>query len=204
MRSQVDLALARPRSPAEYREALQGVAGALGRMTSLVSTLLTLARADAGQLGRDRALFDVADTVALVFEQYAPIAAEAGVVLQDETSPAPLIADEDALVQLLVNLIDNALAHTPAGGVVRVGCGTDDGHVRLWVSDSGEGIAPEQQTRVFDRFYRVDDGRTRERGGTGLGLAICRAIVEAHGGSISLASVPERGTRLDLRLPTGS
>jgi heavy metal sensor kinase len=204
MRSQIDLALARPRSTADYREALQGLNSDLDRMTNLVSTLLTLARADAGQLTLDRAPFDVAETVELVLEQFTPIAAEASIALRSEPATAPLVTDEDLLVQVLVNLIDNALAHTPAGGAVTVGCGMANGHIRLWVVDTGEGIAPEHQDRVFDRFYRVDAGRSRERGGTGLGLAICRAIVEALDGSISLESVPERGTRIDLLLPKGS
>ena len=204
MRSQVDLALARPRSAATYQEALQRLDGDVDRMTGLVSTLLTLARADAGQLVLDRAPFDLADTIELVLEQYTPIAAEAGTTLRGELETAPLVADEDLLVQVLVNLIDNALAHTPAGGVVTVGCGMDDVNIRFWVSDTGEGIAPEHQNRVFDRFYRVDAGRSRERGGTGLGLPICRAIAEALGGIISLASVPHRGTRVDMVLPKGS
>jgi heavy metal sensor kinase len=204
MRSQVDLALARPRSAAMYQEALQRLDGDVDRMSSLVSTLLTLARADAGQLVLDRAPFDLADTIELVLEQYTPIAAEAGITLQGELETAPLVADEDLLVQVLVNLIDNALAHTSARGEVTVGCELDDGRIRFWVSDTGEGIAPEHQDRVFDRFYRVDAGRSRERGGTGLGLPICRAIVEALGGIISLASVPDRGTRVDILLPKGS
>jgi len=204
MRSQVDLALARPRSAATYQEALQRLDGDVDRMTGLVSTLLTLARADAGQLVLDRAPFDLADTIELVLEQYTPIAAEAATTLRGELETAPLVADEDLLVQVLVNLIDNALAHTPAGGVVTVGCGMDDVNIRFWVSDTGEGIAPEHQNRVFDRFYRVDAGRSRERGGTGLGLPICRAIAEALGGIISLASVPHRGTRVDMVLPKGS
>jgi heavy metal sensor kinase len=204
MRSQIDLALARPRSAAFYQEALQRLDDDVDRMTGLVSTLLTLARADAGQLALDRVPFDIADTVELVVEQYTPIAAEASIALRSEPATAPLVADEDLLVQVLVNLIDNALSHTPAGGVVTVGCGMDTTHIRLWVSDTGEGIAPEHQDRVFDRFYRVDAGRTRERGGAGLGLAICRAIVEALGGSISLASVPDRGTRIDMLLPKES
>jgi two-component system heavy metal sensor histidine kinase CusS len=203
MRSQGDIALARPRSAAFYREALQRLDGDVDRMTGLVSTLLTLARADAGQLALDRAPFDAGETVELVLEQYTPIAAEARTAVRSEPATAPLVADEDLLVQVLVNLIDNALSHIPAGGTVRVGCGMDNGHIRLWVVDTGEGISPEHHGRVFDRFYRVDAGRSRERGGTGLGLAICRAIVEALGGSISLASVPDRGTRVDVLLPKG-
>jgi signal transduction histidine kinase len=203
MRSQVDFALARPRSDAFYQDALQRLDDDVDRMTGLVSTLLTLARADAGQLPLEPVPFDVADTVELVVEQYTPIAAEAGITLRGEPAMAPLVADEALLVQVLVNLIDNALAHTPAGGVVTVGCGMGDCHIRLWVSDTGEGIAPEHQDRVFDRFYRVDAGRSRERGGTGLGLSICQTIVEALNGSISLASEPGRGTCVDILLPKG-
>ncbi|MBA2596383.1 MAG: HAMP domain-containing protein, partial [Chloroflexia bacterium] len=182
MRSQVDLALARPRSAVAYREALQGFDGDIDRMTALVGTLLTLARSDAGQLAPDRAPFDLADTMHLIVEQYAPVAEEAGVPLRDEAAPAPLVADEDLLVHLVVNLVDNALAHTPSGGTVTLGCRSENGQVRLWVADTGEGIAPDDRDRVFDRFYRDDAGRTRARRGTGLGLAICKAIAEAHGG----------------------
>ena len=202
MRSQGDLALARPRSAEDYREALRGLDGDLERLTGLVGTLLTLARADAGRLVPERASFDLADTVELAVEQYEPVAAVAGVRLRAEAVPTPVVADEDLLVQVLVNLIDNALAHTPAGGTVTVGCRSEDGWARLCVADTGGGIPPEHQARVFDRFYRVDAGRARSAGGTGLGLAICRAIAEAHGGTITLTSAPTRGTRVDLTLPT--
>lgn len=201
MRGQVDLALARPRSAAAYREALQAFDGDLERMTALIGTLLTLARSDSGQLVPERAPFDLANTAHLVREQYAAVAADAGVALVQETAPTPLVADEDLLMQLLVNLVDNALAHTPAGGVITLGCRPRDGQALLWVADTGHGIAPEHLPRLFDRFYRVDTGRTRQRGGAGLGLAICEAIAEAHGGRISLTSTPGAGTRVDVVLP---
>jgi signal transduction histidine kinase len=172
-------------------------------MTALVGTLLTLSRSDAGKLTAERAPFDLADTVRLVLEQYAPAAEETGITLRDETAPAPLVADEALLMQLLINLVDNALAHTPPGGTVVVGCRSDDGQIRLWVSDTGQGITSEHQDRVFDRFYRIDAGRSRDRGGAGLGLAICKAISEAHGGTISLRSRPGSGTRVEFVLPDG-
>lgn len=201
MRGQVDLALARPRANEEYREALRGIDGDLARLTGLVGTLLALARADAGQLASERAPFDLANTVDLVIEQYAPLATEAEIALVKEASPATLIGDEDLMVQLLVNLIDNALAHTPPGGIITLGCSQPGKEIHLWVTDSGEGIASEHQERLFDRFYRVDAGRTRARGGTGLGLAICKAIAETHGGTIALTSERGRGTRVDIMLP---
>jgi signal transduction histidine kinase len=86
---------------------------------------------------------------------------------------------------------------------VVAGCRSEDGQIRLWVSDTGEGIAAEHQDRVFNRFYRIDAGRSRDRGGTGLGLAICKAIAEAHGGTIGLTSRLGSGTRVELVLPGG-
>lgn len=203
IRSQVDLALARSRSPDAYREALQGVDGDLERLTGLVSKLLMVARADTGRMVLEQSEFDLAETISHVLDQYTYGAAESGVVVNDESSPTLYNGDEDLVVQVLVNLVDNALRHTGEGGTVSVGCayGDDRQDVRLWVQDSGVGIAPEHQQRIFDRFYRVDSGRTREFGGAGLGLAICKAIAEAHGGEISLTSEPDRGTRVELRLP---
>jgi heavy metal sensor kinase len=201
MRSQVDLALARPRSTAEYQEALRGLDGDLERLTGLVATLLTLARADAGRLAAERAPFDLADTVELVLEQYAPLATENQITLNGDAAPTPISADEDLLLQALVNLVDNALAHTPPGGTVAVGCRRNGVAAELWVTDTGEGIPLEHQSHVFDRFYRVDAGRSRERGGSGLGLAICAAIAKAHGGSISLTSAAGQGARVEMRIP---
>jgi heavy metal sensor kinase len=201
MRAQVDITLARSRSAVAYRKALHGLDGDLQRMTGLVSTLLTLSRADAGRLVLDRSAFDLADTVELIREQYTPVADEAGIDLRAEAEPAPLEADEAKLVQVLVNLIDNALAHTPRSGTVTVGCRSAATEVQLWVSDTGCGIQTADQVRVFDRFYRVDPGRARANGGTGLGLAICRAIVEAHGGTIALTSRIDHGTRVEVSLP---
>ena len=203
MRSQVDLALSLPRSPEGDEEAFRGFQGDVDRLTGLVATLLALARADSGRLPVEREPVDLAAVVASALEQFSPVADEAGVALHDESSPAPLLADDDLLVQVLVNLIDNALAHTPRGGHVTVGCAADGDRLRLWVADTGSGIAEEDQARIFDRFYRVDDGRTRRNGGVGLGLAMCRAIVAAHGGTIDVRSRLGSGSRFEVILPVG-
>lgn len=204
MRGWIDLALARPRSPAQYREVLRDLDDELARLTDLVATLLALARADSDRIMIERAPFDLANTIGLVLEQYAPTTAEQGVSLKGETAPCPIEADEDRLVQVLVNLLDNALAHTPAGGTIVVGCRRDESECRLWVADTGTGIAPEHLPHVFDRFYRADSGRARAQGGAGLGLSITRAIIEAHGGTIALTSEPDQGTRVDIGLPAGA
>jgi signal transduction histidine kinase len=204
MRSQVDLALARARSAAAEQEARRRLDGVLERLTTLVGTLLTLARADARRLVPEATPFDLAATIAAVREQFTPLAAAGGIALRDESVPTPLTADEGLVVQLLVNLVDNAIAHTPPGGSVSAGCRGEDGTVRLWVTDTGEGIAPQHQARIFDRFARVDAGRGRAKGGVGLGLAICKAIAEAHGGSIAVTSASGRGTRIEVVLPAGA
>lgn len=201
MRAQVDLALARPRSTVAYREALRGLDRDLGRLTGLVSSLLVLARTESGQLVPERSEFDLRETIEAINEQYAPLAREAGVVLHADTGPARIEADEDLLVQVLVNLVDNAITHTPPAGSVTVGCHTAGSLVHLWVSDTGCGIPAADQARVFDRFYRVDVSRARANGGAGLGLAICKAIVEAHHGTLTLSSQVGEGTRVALALP---
>ena len=201
MRSQVDLSLARPRTAADYRDALEGIDADLGRLTGLIGTLLTLARSDTGRLTIEPASIDLADTIAVIIEQYSTIAADAGVTLCDASSPAPVVGDDDLLVQVLVNLLDNAVTHTPAGHHVTVGCRPEPQGVRFWVHDQGIGIAPGHLPRIFDRFYRVDESRQRGRGGAGLGLSICRAIIDSHGGRIELTSEPGKGTKVDVLLP---
>ena len=201
MRAEVDLALSRPRDAVAYQAALEALDHDLGRMTDLLSALLLLARSDAGRLAPDRNLFDAAGTVDAVAEHYRARATEHSVELQSAIESCRVTADEDLIVQVLTNLVDNALAHTPPGGRVTLGCQPDDGKVVLWVEDTGTGITAEHLPRVFDRFYRVDEGRTRDRGGAGLGLGICRAIAEAHGGTIGITSQPGSGTRVELMLP---
>lgn len=202
MRGEIDLALARPRDAAAYRAALTRLDGDLVRLTALLSALLALARADDARLRLDRAPFDLAEVVEAVVEQMEPSAAERGVTLAATPEPAPAVADADLIAQVLTNLVDNALAATPAGGRVTVGCRPVEGGVTAWVADTGRGIPAEHQTRVFDRFYRVDEGRARDRGGAGLGLSICREIVATHGGTVSLESVPGEGTLVAFTLPT--
>lgn len=202
MCSRVDLALARPRSMLDYEATLRGVDGDLVRLNGLIGTLLSLAGADSGNLRIEPGPFDLAQTIVHVIEQYTTSGTTAGVNLVPRVLPSPIEADEDLCIQLLVNLLDNALGHTAAGGTVEVGCRQVATSIELWVIDTGSGIEPKHQERVFDRFYRLDEGRARERGGAGLGLSICRAIAEAHRGTIALTSKPQEGTRVEVHLPT--
>lgn len=203
MRSEVDLALARPRTPAEYQAALTSLESDLQRLTGLVGTLLELARSDAGALELEKGQIDVVELIDLVREQFSGTAEAAGIEIVADVRPCTVVADEDRILQVLVNLVDNALNHTPRGGRVTLGCAplAGDGGVRIWVADTGSGIAPEHISRLFDRFYRVDTGRTRSHGGAGLGLSISKAIVEAHGGTISTSSTPGSGATFQVVLP---
>jgi len=204
MRGRVDLALLEELSAEEYRGTLNALQDDIARLTNLVSALLALARADAEQLVLSLAPVDLAETIEAVGEQFAAQAEEAGVRLDRDTASCLVVVDEDLLVMVLVNLVANALANTPAGGAVTLGCRHAGVERAFWVADTGVGISREHQERVFDRFYRVDHGRKRDAGGAGLGLNVSRMIVAAHRGRIDLNSEPDRGTTVTVTLPASA
>jgi len=202
MKGQIDVALQREREPEAYRQVLQAVNEHVDRLIRLTGGLLTLTRADAGQIPLKFESFKLADAVTGAVEQVTLMAAQRDVQLHIVPGPAVnLRADEDLFLQLLLNLLDNAIKHTPSGGQVTVGWHLDGQQVELRVRDTGTGIPEEHLPHVFDRFYRVDKARGRAEGGAGLGLAISRWIVEAHGGSISVESIEGEGSTFTVRLP---
>jgi signal transduction histidine kinase len=174
-------------------------------LSRLVNDLHALAQAEAGQLALNRQPTQLAELVQSTATAFGAAADAKGVSLnwQIPADLPPVMADPARLTQVLHNLLDNALRHTPAGGSIALRAGCDDGDVWLAVQDSGEGISPQDLPHVFDRFYRADLARSRATGGAGLGLAIVRAIVEAHGGGVSAASPgePGQGSTFTLRLP---
>jgi len=202
MRGEVDLALRSPRSAEEYRASLVELDLDLERMTGLVSSLLMLARVDEGRIALESAPFDLSATVNLVAEQYTARAITQSINLSTDVEPAAINGDEDRCIQVLVNLLDNAFVHTPGGGEIEIGARLNANVATCWVSDTGTGVAPEHIPHLFERFYRVDTGRSRAAGGSGLGLSICRAVVESMGGTIELNSNLGRGTRVTVFLPT--
>jgi heavy metal sensor kinase len=205
MRSQIDLAMTQAESTSEYREALAAMDGDVTRMTALVGMLLSLARADAGQLTPNREPVDLADLARDVTEQLEPIAAETGITLQANLEPVTATVDADMIIQVLVNLIDNAIKHTPIGGTVTVGVARANAAATITVSDTGAGIPAVHLPRIFDRFYRVETGRARSAGGSGgigLGLAICQAIAHAHQGTLTASSEEGKGSTFRLTIPT--
>jgi len=173
------------------------------RLQRLVEDLLDLARLDAGQAELSLASLDMAALVQGVAERMRLPAREKGVelVTQVEALPA-LVADGDRLAQVLTNLIDNAITHSPSGSVVRITAALEAEAVTVAVEDSGPGIPADELERIFERFYQLDRARRSGAGrGAGLGLAISREIVLAHAGSLTAESMLGRGSRFTVRLP---
>jgi signal transduction histidine kinase len=169
----------------------------------LIDDLLTLARSDAGRLDLHPALHDVAVLAHEVYDAMLPLARQLGVELRIEaTPPRVALVDADRMRQVLRILIDNAVKYSPAGREVRLRVTGDDTRIQIEVCDTGSGIPPEHLPHLFERFYRVDQARSRAVGGTGLGLPIARALIEAQGGSIRLTSVVDQGTTVTITLPS--
>ena len=182
--------LADPPPPPDVAHRFLEVIHANGRrMQRLVDDLLDLSRIEAGRWQPEPAPVDVAAVAREVWTALGDRAERSGVTLDAQPNPsAPLIADAEAVRQILVNLLDNALRYTPPGGRISSRTERAGGGVQLVVADTGSGIASEHLPRVFERFYRADPSRSRAEGGTGLGLAIVKHLVEAHGGRVSVQS----------------
>jgi signal transduction histidine kinase len=176
------------------------------RLERLVDELFQLSRLEANQFDLDIEPFDAGSAVRSALESLAePARREAGLTLVSEIAPADLTSNGDRLrfEQVLINLIRNAIRFTPEGGIIMVSAERESpGMIKVEVRDTGIGISPDDLPHVFDRFYRADRSRARAGGGAGLGLAIAKELIEAMGGSISVASVLEEGTVFTLRLPS--
>ena len=174
-------------------------------LARLIEDLHELARAEARQLPLNVQSINVNELVQQAATAFEPAAEAASISLQTNVPhDLPEVqADATRMTQVLNNLLSNALRHTPAGGAITIVCQANGGSVRLSVQDTGEGIAPEDLSRVFDRFYRADPTRNRATGGAGLGLAIVRAIVEMHGGQVWAESdgLAGHGSRFTVELP---
>jgi two-component system phosphate regulon sensor histidine kinase PhoR len=172
------------------------------RLAALVQQLLEQARAESGQLKLALREIDLEEVAHPIVASFEPQAATKGVALELlPLRPVQVEADPDRLSQVFVNLIDNAIRHTPQGGRVKIELDARDSDAIVRVRDNGEGIPYRDVPRIFERFYVVDRSRRRESGGAGLGLAIVKGIVDAHGGAISAESTLGRGTTFTIRLP---
>jgi heavy metal sensor kinase len=198
------------RSPEDYQHALSVIRSENDFMTSLVNDLLTLARMDSGQTAMEKAPVDLSDVAVETVERLTPLSDRSGVSLETGELPeVHILGDRQYLVQMLSNLVENGIKYTTGENKrVRVETGRADGTAWVRVADSGPGIAPEHLPHLFDRFYRIDQARTRNADeantsktptGSGLGLSIVQWIARVHGGEIQVQSTPGVGTTFEAR-----
>jgi len=203
LKGEIEVALRSHRKASEYRTTLESALEEINRMAKLVDGLLFLARADSGVLKIDRQSIVIQDLVHDVQAELAKIAAEGNVKLNCEnTEPVRIVGDPVLLRQLIQNLVHNGLKYTPEGGHVDVETALDGKRAVLTVSDTGEGIAPEEQDKIFQRFYRSARAKSQSGGSAGLGLSIVESIVKAHNGKIEVTSKIGSGTTFKVSLPT--
>lgn len=202
LKGEIEVALRAPRSTEEYRNTLQSSLEEIDRLAKLVEGLLFLARADSGVLKIDQKNVNLTELIQLVQADLMKVAGEKGVELRClPTEPVILLGDPILLRQLVQNVVLNGLKYTPDGGTVSVTAGWEGNWATMTVSDTGQGIAAEDQEKIFQRFYRSAKARSEGGGGAGLGLSIAKSIVNIHKGEIEIMSSPGSGTTFTVRLP---
>ena len=202
-----DGVVADPETVARYVQQSQAE---IRRTSGLIDDLFELAQLDAGNLILRCEASSLADLISDTLEGFTPRAQAKGIALSGSVAADvdPVWMAPEKISRVLQNLIENAIRHTPSGGEIRLRAAVQNHSVIVVVSDTGEGIAPEDLPRVFDRFYRGDAARARSQaqngsagGGAGLGLAIAKGLIEAHGGRLWAESTPDRGTTMRFTLP---
>jgi signal transduction histidine kinase len=199
--SEAQTALARERSSAEYRETVEACLDTAQQMRRLTESLLELARLDGSQESIQREPLDLAETTRASIERLRPLARQRGVQIQCDLAIAEACGNADHLGQVITNLVANAIHYNKPNGEIRVSTSSEDGTAMIMIADTGVGIAADEIPHIFERFYRADKSRARADGRTGLGLAICKAIMDAHGGTIEVSSKPGTGTTFTVKLP---
>jgi len=202
LRSVGEVGLQSDRSPAKYREIIGSMLEENERLTGLVDKLLFLSRADHGNLLPDRTVVKLPDLVVEIVELMGVLAEEKSqtIVTQVEDG-CEIAADRGLLRQAILDLVDNAIRYGPVNSSIRLSVSRDPETMFIDVADQGPGIPPDQRELIFDRFYRLDESRSRQAGGTGLGLSIVRWIVSAHGGSVSVLERTGPGSVFRISLP---
>jgi signal transduction histidine kinase len=187
----------------DQRDALRVTAGAVGRLESLVNDLISYAAAARGELTVNLRPVSVAMVVLQVLDRSRAKAERQNITLSYDLTPElpPVTADEEKLYWTLLQLVDNAVKFTPAGGSVTIGAQPDEQRVRLTVHDTGIGIPAAQLDDIFEPFRQLDGSSTRRYGGTGLGLALVRRILDAHGCAMQVESAEGQGSTFSFALP---
>ncbi len=198
--SQAQRVLTRERDPATYQRTLEACISAARRLNQLTESLLELASHDGDAI---KLRLEACDLAALAHETAAPLqplAEERHIDLRLDLTPAPCTGDPLRLSQIVLNLLSNALDHTPDGGRITLRTTSEASHAVFSITDTGCGIAAEHLPRIFDRFYRADASRSRSNGGAGLGLSICQAIAAAHRATLEVKSAVGQGSTFTLSL----
>jgi signal transduction histidine kinase/CheY-like chemotaxis protein len=187
----------------EAREYLDVVKSNADRLVALVNDLLDISRLESGRIQLKLEDVNLSEVITLVVRTLSEMIATKKQTLSVDIDPAlpPVRADRDKMIQIVTNYLSNAYKYTPAGGDIRITLTRVGDHARVAVTDTGYGIAPEDQARLFTRFYRVDNSMTREIGGTGLGLSIVKAFVELQGGEVGVESEPGKGSTFSFTAP---
>ncbi len=175
------------------------IVGEVERLTRLLEDLLILSRAESSL--PDKQAFSLNTLIESAIERFQQQAERAGVRIEPFLLPLNVVANKDQIDQVIVNLLDNAVKYTPAGGKIEVHAHRTSNEAVVNVKDTGIGVLNQDLPRLWERFYRADKARTRESGGTGLGLAIVKHIVEIHGGTVSVESEYGKGSVFTFTLP---
>jgi heavy metal sensor kinase len=194
--------LAEPRSAADYRDAMGSMLEEVDRLTNLVDTLLRLSHADAGTVRLAREPIDLSQLAREVISSLGILGEERNQrFIVDAPERVPVSADRQVLREALTNIVDNAIKYSPSGSIIEVAVRVAGHEGVVSVADQGPGILAQHRERIFDRFFRVDEGRSRDRGGSGLGLAIAKWAVEINGGHIEVEQRPTSGSVFHVFLP---
>jgi heavy metal sensor kinase len=205
IRGEIELALMRPRSEREWRTSAESQIEEIDKLTRLVNQLLTLARAELGEIALAREPVDLTALASAVAEQLEPVAQANGLQLACRAdADVTVTGDAGWIERLLLNLLDNAMKYTPAGGTILLSVARDRDHARIEIRDTGIGIPAEAVPHIFERFYRADPARSSIVEGAGLGLSLVKWIVDRHGGRIDVTAVPGQGTTFTTWLPAAA
>jgi signal transduction histidine kinase len=198
----LQVTLRQPRDPDTYRETLQTIELEVDRLARLSNDLLLLSRLEEHHQDLPLEPVDLSDLLAAISAQIQPLAELQQLSLSTDIAPElRLLGSPDHLIRLFLNLLDNAVKHTPPHGALALRAVADNGQIQVSVADTGVGIPADHLPHLFERFYRVEKSRSRDRGGTGLGLAIAQEIVHRHHGVIGVRSAPGQGTTVTVCFP---
>jgi signal transduction histidine kinase len=202
LQGELESLVQQPQFTADWRDRVGSALEEVDRLAHIVEGLFAISRLDAGEAAAEWVPLDLTQLTAATADQMSLLAEDKGINVACDAGPSVWVkGDRARLKQLVVNLLDNAIKYTAQGGAIALTVETQNSKAVLEVSDNGIGIPPEALPRVFERFFRVDEARSREQGGAGLGLCIVKSICTAHNGHVDVSSSPGAGSRFRVELP---